>query len=200
MFVLDEFFDQLSKYIHELKERIFKENKDKDAIKLLPLMHMVLYLITYHKYKDQSNLLEELGNQTHELRMLPVPFGLLAHELIEVVDCERILPGMTRISKLAEDFPLIDHHSILKERATNFTNVHQNVFVYADPFSTVRRILNVLPSSSTELINKFKTYNDIRYSFICNLFTQYNMGKEDDKYFHDHLKRIQSSYIWNIYK
>ena len=102
--------------------------------------------------------------------MLPVPYGLLAHELIEVVDTERILPGLSRISKLAEDFPFIDHHSIMKEKG-NFTNVHQNVFVYTHPDSTVGRVLNILPSSNTNLINKFKTYNDIRYSFINNLFT-----------------------------
>lgn len=131
--------------------------------------------------------------------MLPVPYGLLAHELIEVVDCERILPGLTRISKLAEDFPFIDHHSIMKERGF-FTNFHQNVFVYCDPDSTVGQILDILPSSKTNLISTFKTYNDIRYSFINNLFTQYNMGEENDEEFYNHLKRISSSNLWNIYK
>ena len=116
----------------------------------------MLYLLTYFKYKDQTdekNLLEELGNQCHELRMLPIPYGLLAHELIEVVDCERILPGMTRISKLAEDFPFIDHHSILKERGSKerviFPNHHQNVFVFCDLESLTGQILEKLPSSNT---------------------------------------------------
>ena len=121
--------------------------------------------------------------------MLPVPYGLLAHELIEVVDTERILPGLSRISKLAEDFPFIDHHSIMKEKG-NFTNFHQNVFVYTHPDSTVGRVLNILPSASTNLINKFKTYNDIRYSFINNLFTQYNMYEDYEDELYDKLKKI----------
>ena len=134
-------------------------------------------------------MLEELGNQAHELRMLPVPYGLLAHELIEVVDTERILPGLSRISKLAEDFPFIDHHSIMKEKG-NFTNFHQNVFVYTHPDSTVGRVLNILPSASTNLINKFKTYNDIRYSFINNLFAQYNMYEDYEDELYEKLRKI----------
>lgn len=41
--------------------------------------------------------------------MLPVPYGLLPHELIEIIDNERILPGITRIFKLAEDYPFLDY-------------------------------------------------------------------------------------------
>jgi len=52
--------------------------------------------------------------------MLPMPFGLLAHELTEVVDSERLLPGITWISKLGEDFPFLDHHSTSKEKNTSF--------------------------------------------------------------------------------
>ena len=62
------------------------------------------------------------------------------------------------------------------------------------------QILSTIPSAFIKPISNFKTYNDIRYSFINNLFTQYNMGEEYDEEFYNHLKRIQSSYIWNIYK
>jgi hypothetical protein len=53
-----------------------------------------------------------------------VPYGLLAHELIEVIDNERIMPGITWISKLAEDFPQVDCHSMNKELDKNFVNSH----------------------------------------------------------------------------
>jgi len=47
--------------------------------------------------------------------MLPLPYGLLPHEMIEIVDNERVIPGLTKIFKLAEDFPWLDHHSLQKE-------------------------------------------------------------------------------------
>lgn len=48
--------------------------------------------------------------------MLPLPYGLLAHELIEVLDQERYLPGITWVGKFAEEFPFLDHHSMKKEK------------------------------------------------------------------------------------
>ena len=57
-----------------------------------------------------------LAAELHELRMLPLPYGLLPHESIEIMDNERIFPGITKISKLGEDFPYLDNHSISKEK------------------------------------------------------------------------------------
>jgi hypothetical protein len=48
--------------------------------------------------------------------MLPLPYGLLAHELIEVIDNERLMPGISWVGKFAEDFPFLDHHSNHKEK------------------------------------------------------------------------------------
>jgi hypothetical protein len=48
--------------------------------------------------------------------MLPIPYGLLTNELIEVIDMERVMPGITWIGKFGEDFPFLDHHSTLKEK------------------------------------------------------------------------------------
>jgi hypothetical protein len=48
--------------------------------------------------------------------MLPLPYGLLPHEAIEVIDNERLIPGLTKIFKFAEDFPYLDHHSLNKEK------------------------------------------------------------------------------------
>ena len=55
MFVLDEFFEELAEYIKELKIHIFSKDEDQYAIKILPLMHIMLYLLTYFKYKDQTD-------------------------------------------------------------------------------------------------------------------------------------------------
>ena len=62
---------------------------------------------------------------------MPLPYGLLTHELIEVLDSERVIPGLCLISKIAEDFPFIDYHSRNKEgQKTQFKNWHQDVFVF----------------------------------------------------------------------
>ena len=123
-------------------------------------MHIVLFLITYFLSKEtqrgsggydtnpsnhsdvdynenedfetrQSDL-KDLADEAHELRILPMPYGLLTHELIEVVDSERVMPGLSLISKLAEDFPWIDYHSRNKEgqREDSFKHRHQDVFVF----------------------------------------------------------------------
>ena len=60
--------------------------------------------------------MKTLADEAHELRLLPMPYGLLTHELIEVLDTERMVPGLTFISKLAEDLPWIDYHSTTKEQ------------------------------------------------------------------------------------
>ena len=42
----------MAKFIKELKDDIFNKNRDEQAVKVLPLMHVALYLLTYYKYKD----------------------------------------------------------------------------------------------------------------------------------------------------
>lgn len=59
--------------------------------------------------------MKQLAQESHELRMLPLPYGLLPHEMVEVVDNERLIPGLTKIYRVAEDFPYLDHHSLNKE-------------------------------------------------------------------------------------
>ena len=78
---------------------------------------------------DRKTHLANLASQVNELRLLPVPYGLLAHELVEVIDNERIMPGITWISKMAEDFPQVDCHSMNKETDKSFVNLHQFAFL-----------------------------------------------------------------------
>jgi hypothetical protein len=68
-------------------------------------MHILTFALTYFSLVEHKLPLEGLASQINELRLLPIPYGLLAHELVEVIDNERTLPGITWISKLAEDFP-----------------------------------------------------------------------------------------------
>jgi hypothetical protein len=95
---------------------------------MMPLFHFLIYLLTYFRYMDSNQRLKQLVEAVREMRVLPVPYGLLAHELVEVIDQERIMPGITWIGKFAEDYPFLDHHSTLKEKsslaATEVTNPH----------------------------------------------------------------------------
>ena len=55
------------------------------------MLHILLYLVTYNRFKDpedkeERKVFKRLGDCLDELRMLPLPYGLLAHELIEVLD------------------------------------------------------------------------------------------------------------------
>lgn len=57
---------------------------------------------------------------------------------------------------------------------------------------------------NARLISQFKEYNNIRYTFIRNLFYQYDMIHDiptgHEITFDHHLELLQSSYVWNIYK
>jgi hypothetical protein len=55
--------------------------------------------------------------------MLPLPYGLMPHELIEVIDNERILSGISKIYRLAEDYPNLDSYSY-KKHSDNVTIPH----------------------------------------------------------------------------
>jgi hypothetical protein len=59
---------------------------------------------------------------------MPLPYGLLPHELIEILDNERIIPGISQIYKLGEDFPFINFYNFqLIEKQFNW---HQRVLLF----------------------------------------------------------------------
>ncbi len=39
---------------------------------------------------------------------MPMPYGLLPNELLEIIDNDRILPGVSMVYKMAEDFPFLN--------------------------------------------------------------------------------------------
>ncbi len=107
--------------------------------------------------------------------MLPLPYGLLPHEMIETVDNERVIPGLTKIFKLAEDFPYLDHHSLNKENQ-EYEIFHQRAFIFNDfPADNKRPLHNLLKNlpSFNEPLMKFTHLHHLRFTFVSNLF-----GKE----------------------
>lgn len=60
-----------------------------------------------------------------------MPYGLLPHELIEIIDSERVISGITKISRMAEDYPYIDHHSFNKEKE-NKDIIHNRAMIFSD--------------------------------------------------------------------
>jgi hypothetical protein len=106
------FIIEVTKILIEFKKKLYEwlELNIEQIEKVLPLFHVLLTIMATHaKFSDRDKL-RILAQESHELRMLPLPYGLLPHELIEAVDNERVIPGLTRIFKLAEDFPYLDHH------------------------------------------------------------------------------------------
>ena len=63
-------------------------------------------MILKFNFADNSQIFKELASVSNDLRLLPLPYGLLPHEFIEIIDNERIIPGISRQLKLCEDFPL----------------------------------------------------------------------------------------------
>ncbi len=116
---------EMSRFSNNLYE---SKGADRDEIinKILPLFHTLIVLFTYMKFPDVDKM-KRFAQNCHELRLLPLPYGLLPHELIEVLDNENIVPGITKMFKLAEDFPFID---TLKEESKQH-NFHQRAYVYA---------------------------------------------------------------------
>jgi len=85
------FFSEAIKCIKQIKIEIFKNCQPPNN--LMPLLHILIYILTYYRFIDTNNRLKNLGEELEELRMLPLPYGLLANELIEVIDSGRSYAG-----------------------------------------------------------------------------------------------------------
>ena len=70
-------------------------------------MHMI---INFSFDGDTKETYKDLAVVSHELRLNPLPYGLLPHELVEMFDNERILPGISFLYKTGEDFPYLNHY------------------------------------------------------------------------------------------
>ena len=61
------------------------------------------------EFDESEDVFQALSLASQDLRLMPLPYGLLPHELVEILDNERILPGISQLYKLGEDFPLLNH-------------------------------------------------------------------------------------------
>jgi len=98
--------------------------------KLLPLFHIVTYIIVNFPISDDRVIFKELAAESHELRLMPLPYGLLPHELIEIADNERILPGISYLYKLGEDFPYLNHYNFQNLESDENVNWHQRALLF----------------------------------------------------------------------
>ena len=136
---------------------------------------------------------------------MPMPYGLLPHELIEILDNDRILPGISQLFKLGEDFPFLNYYNVqsLEANEINMSNVnwHQRALLF-DPQPTFNPLVKLLKlykqkTTPSDQLLTFKDFHNIRYTFINNLFHDY---KQTDDKFQKHLVGLKSWFVWNIYK
>eukprot|EP00347_Sterkiella_histriomuscorum_P023566 403334151 len=191
----NRFIGKVIEYLQEYKKKLYESMEDdiETIHKVLPMFLIIKYAVSYLPFSDKDRL-KQLAQECHELRMLPMPYGLLPHQVIEIIDQERIIPGLTRIEKLIEDFPYVDHHSINKEK-DDIEIFHQRAFVYNDNYQEqsngLLRIFNNLPSK-------------IKMHVILNIFlASYNFCQRIGgiaSSLEEHLISLQTSYVWNVFK
>lgn len=208
----------IQKEIKDCKQQVLNGAQENSAYldKLLPLYHILMHMIINFKFSEESKeIYKDLAVVSHELRLNPLPYGLLPHELVEMFDNERILPGISFLYKTGEDFPYLNHYEYSfyleneKSSPESLDRVqrHQRVLLFEprksskgkDPKRTLTDLIGLYKRNKTandEPLN-FEDFNSIRYSFVKNLFDYYGQLTDD---FREHLKRLRSHYIWNIYK
>jgi len=109
-----------------------EENTHKqDIAKVMPLYHIILYIVLNFNFSDHKEIFADLAQVSHELRLMPLPFGLLPHELIEIIDNERILPGISQLQKFGEDFPFLNSYNF-QQVSDQVFNWHQRALLF-DP-------------------------------------------------------------------
>jgi len=133
------------------------------------------------EFDESEDVFQALSLASQDLRLMPLPYGLLPHELVEILDNERILPGISQLYKLGEDFPLLNHFNFQNIASAEIQNIHQRALLFG--------VSNEKGSSNSSLIKMIKEYksksnpNDelltskdfhsIRYSYVRHLFEYY---------------------------
>ena len=91
------------------KKMIFYMDEDQEEIqKVLPQYHLLIQLIQNYQFLGNSKVFKTLADISHELQLMPLPYGLLPQELIYMVDHERIIPGVSLMEQIGDDFPLLN--------------------------------------------------------------------------------------------
>ena len=91
------------------------------------LMHLV---INFQFSEEAKDIFKDFAVISHELRLNPLPYCLLPHELVEIFDNERILPGISYLHKSGEDFPYLNSYNIrfyLKSKDKTDKNTEEDI-------------------------------------------------------------------------
>lgn len=171
--------------IEVYKEKLTKENSE-NIVKIMPQFHIMIYMILNFKFTENKEIFHELAQVSQELRLMPLPYGLLPHELIEILDNERILPGISQVYKLAEDFPYLNYYNFQDVDSTD-VNWHQRALLF-DPtngkasssngslFQLIKKYKS-RPSPNDALLT-FRDFHDVRYSYVRHMFDYYRQMTE----------------------
>lgn len=123
---------------------------------------------------------------------MPLPYGLLPHELVEILDNERILPGISQLYKLGEDFPLLNHYNFQDIASNEILNVHQRALLFGNSNEKEGSLVKMIqeykskPNSNDELLTS-EDFHSIRYSYVRHVFEYYGQSSEA---FGEHLKGL----------
>lgn len=111
----------IQKEIKDCKRHVSDQNGGQENSayldKLLPLYHIVMTMITNFLLPEEAKeIYKELSVVSFDLRLNPLPYGILPHEVVEMLDNEKVLPRISHLFKTSEDFPYLNHFDIsLKE-------------------------------------------------------------------------------------
>ena len=70
--------------------------------------HILVYMFLNYQFEEAQEVLRDLGSLFTELKYLPQPYGLLTHDLEEIIQNEKILPGISFLYKNGEEFPYLN--------------------------------------------------------------------------------------------
>ena len=124
-----ELLNLLKHEMMTLKKGIIENKEDKLDYEpylncVLVWSHIFIQMLMTCQFTQQSDMLAQIASEIHELRLMPMPYGSLPHELVEVIDNERILPGISQVFKLGEDFPMLNQYNSMQMLEANQGNLN----------------------------------------------------------------------------
>lgn len=110
-----------------------------------------------------------------DLRFQQYPFGLLPHEYIQLINSEIKMPGISKVFKLAEDFPLLNYFNKNNEP---ILNVHQRVLLFEPRYKYTNKTdplmwlycMSKKKGTPNDLLMNENDFNNIRYTYVANMF------------------------------
>ena len=132
--------ENLKKEVNHCKSLLIKGLDENSGYldTVLPLYHILIHLVLNFFISESKEVFQNLAQVSHELRLMPLPYGLLPHELIEMIDNERILPGISYLYKTGEDFPYLNHYDY---NSVEQPNSEKNAKEVAGRFNWHQRVL-----------------------------------------------------------